>query len=114
MKDFLEKPIFKRLSKLADQHDTEIYVIGGFVRDRIMNRSFNNDIDIVVVGSGIEFAERVSQDTQSKLSVFKNFGTAMLQYNGIDIEFVGARKESYRRQSRKPIVENGTLEDDQK
>ncbi|QNL47723.1 HD domain-containing protein [Olivibacter sp. SDN3] len=114
MKEHLELPIFELLSKIAHQHHTEIYVIGGFVRDRMMNRSFKGDIDILVIGSGIDFAQHVSEYLGVKLSVFKNFGTAMLRHEHIEIEFVGARKESYRRDSRKPIVENGTLEDDQK
>ncbi|HTK19425.1 MAG TPA: HD domain-containing protein, partial [Mucilaginibacter sp.] len=83
------------------------------VRDLLLNRS-SKDIDIVIIGNGIEFAERVAQKLKVKLSVFKNFGTAMLKYKDIEVEFVGARKESYRSDSRKPIVENGTLDDDQK
>lgn len=114
MKEHLQLPIFEELSNLAHQHKVEIYVIGGYVRDRLMNRSFKNDIDILVVGSGIDFAQKVGEHFKTKVSVFQNFGTAMLRYERIDIEFVGARKESYRKDSRKPIVENGTLADDQK
>uniref|UniRef100_F4CDU9 Polynucleotide adenylyltransferase/metal dependent phosphohydrolase n=1 Tax=Sphingobacterium sp. (strain 21) TaxID=743722 RepID=F4CDU9_SPHS2 len=114
MKEYLQLPVFETLSNLANQYNTEIYVIGGYVRDRLMKRPFKNDIDILVIGSGIEFAEKVGKHLNTKVSVFKNFGTAMLRYDQIDIEFVGARKESYRRDSRKPIVENGSLEDDQK
>ena len=92
----------------------ETYVIGGFVRDLYLKRK-SKDIDIVTIGSGIELAKKVSEKLKNKpqVNVFKNFGTAMLKYKDIEIEFVGARKESYQRGSRKPIVENGTLEDDQ-
>ncbi|WP_026898565.1 CCA tRNA nucleotidyltransferase [Daejeonella oryzae] len=113
MEKYLQNPIFNKLSKLADQTHTEVYVIGGFVRDIFLNRN-SKDIDILVIGNGIEFAEAAGEMIKSKVSVFKNFGTAMLRYNDLEIEFVGARKESYRSDSRKPIVENGTLEDDQK
>lgn len=114
MKEHLQLPIFETLSQLADQYNVEIYVIGGYVRDKLMNRPFKNDIDILVIGSGIDFAEKVGKHLNTKVSVFKNFGTAMLRHEQIAIEFVGARKESYRSDSRKPIVEDGTLEDDQK
>src|SRR5690606_11444014 len=113
MKEFLQHPIFSLLSDVAHESDTECYVVGGYVRDRIMNRDTKNDIDIVVVGSGIDFANRVGKRLGVKVSVFKNFGTAMLLHGPVQLEFVGARKESYRSDSRKPIVENGTLEDDQ-
>jgi poly(A) polymerase len=97
--------------------DLQAFVIGGFVRDCIMGRTKrkDKDIDVVVLGSGIEYALKVAEKIGGKVpvKVFKNFGTAMLQYKGFDIEFVGARKESYRQNSRKPIVENGSLEDDQ-
>ncbi len=113
MKEYLQNPIFKELSKLADATNNEIYVIGGFVRDIFLNRS-SKDIDILVIGNGIKFAEEVGRSLQTKVSVFKNFGTAMLRHGELEIEFVGARKESYRAESRKPIVEDGTLDDDQK
>ncbi|WP_028295812.1 CCA tRNA nucleotidyltransferase [Olivibacter sitiensis] len=113
MKAYLHHLIFELLRDIAEKSGTEIYVIGGYVRDRIMDRPFKNDIDILVIGSGIDFANQVGQYLEAKVSVFQNFGTAMLRHEQIDIEFVGARKESYRRDSRKPIVENGTLTDDQ-
>ncbi|HXI00651.1 MAG TPA: HD domain-containing protein [Sphingobacteriaceae bacterium] len=113
MKQYLIHPVFLKLSQLADQTGTEIYVIGGFVRDLFLNR-LSKDIDIVVIGNGIEFAEKAAVILKSRVNVFKNFGTAMLRYDDLEVEFVGARKESYRSESRKPIVENGSLEDDQK
>ncbi len=113
MKKHLQHPIFKKLSELADATGTEIYVIGGYVRDIFLNRP-SKDIDIVVIGNGIKFAEAAGKLLETKVSVFKNFGTAMLRHGDLEVEFVGARKESYRLESRKPIVENGTLEDDQK
>ena len=113
MKEYLLNPIFKKLSNLAETTNEEIYVIGGFVRDIFLDRP-SKDIDILVVGNGIKFAEAAGKVLHAKVSVFKNFGTAMLRKGDFEIEFVGARKESYRTDSRKPIVENGTLEDDQK
>ncbi|MBC7743630.1 MAG: HD domain-containing protein [Flavobacterium sp.] len=112
MKSYLKHPLFNKLSSLAAKSQVEIFVIGGFVRDIFLNRP-SKDIDILVIGNGIEFAEEVGRNLKTKVSVFKNFGTAMLRYKDLEIEFVGARKESYRSESRKPIVENGTLEDDQ-
>ena len=109
----LHNPIFSTISKLAGEHNVQAYAIGGFVRDIFLNRP-SKDIDVVVLGNGIEFAEAVARKLSVKVSVFKNFGTASLKYRDLEIEFVGARKESYRRDSRKPIVENGTLDDDQK
>lgn len=110
----LKLKIFQIISKAADNLDQETYVIGGYVRDLYLGRP-SKDIDIVTVGSGIELAQEVAKELKLKsgVTVFKNFGTAMLRYKSIEIEFVGARKESYQRNSRKPIVENGTLEDDQ-
>ncbi len=115
IKKYFSHPIFQCLSEILDESNTEGYVIGGYVRDIFLKRP-SKDIDVVVVGSGIDIARRLSDRLGRKnthLSVFKNFGTAQVKYKGIEIEFVGARKESYHRDSRKPIVENGTLEDDQ-
>lgn len=112
MQQALKNPIFKVLANIAAQTTTETYVIGGFVRDLFLDRP-SKDIDILVIGNGIDFAEKVGQQLKTKVAVFKNFGTAMLKFGELEIEFVGARKESYRADSRKPIVENGTLEDDQ-
>ncbi len=108
----LELPLFALLSDIAKQSKTEIYVIGGFVRDMVLGRP-SKDIDVVVLGNGISFAEKVARALNTNLAIFKNFGTAMLKMGDIEVEFVGARKESYRANSRKPIVENGSLEDDQ-
>ena len=112
MKAHLQNSIFKQLSRLAEETQTEIYVIGGFVRDIFLKRP-SKDIDILVVGNGIDFAEAAGKALKSKVSIFKSFGTAMLRHGELEIEFVGARKESYRSHSRKPIVEDGTLKDDQ-
>lgn len=114
-KESLHHPIFKIISQAAQELNVDSYVIGGFVRDLILGRDFKKDIDIVAVGSGIELALKVSEllPKKPKVQVFKNYGTAMLRFEDTEIEFVGARKESYTRNSRNPIVENGTLEDDQ-
>lgn len=112
MKQHLTHPIFATIGKLADGNHTKAYVIGGFVRDIFLNRP-SKDIDILVIGNGPAFAEKIGQHLKVPVAVFKNFGTAMLKYNDLEVEFVGARKESYRADSRKPIVENGTLTDDQ-
>ncbi|WP_130736154.1 CCA tRNA nucleotidyltransferase [Flavobacterium sp. J27] len=114
-KQHLEDKIFDIVSQAANQLNLECYVIGGYVRDILLERNHKKDIDIVAVGSGIELALKVSEliPNHPKVQVFKNYGTAMLRYNDMDIEFVGARKESYNRDSRKPIVENGSLKDDQ-
>ena len=109
---FLHKKIFEIISETAEEQGIRAFVIGGYVRDCFLGRP-SNDIDVVVEGSGIDFARAVGEKTGKYVSYFKNFGTAMLHYQGDEIEFVGARRESYRRESRKPIVENGTLEDDQ-
>lgn len=115
MRKYFKNPVFKLISDVVNEQNLEAYVIGGFVRDQFLHRE-SKDIDIVVVGSGIELAERVADKLGPavKVSVFKNFGTAMVKLKDLELEFVGARKESYRIDSRKPIVENGTLEDDQK
>ena len=109
---FLDHKIFSIISEAAQEMGVRAFVIGGYVRDCFLARP-SKDIDIVVEGSGIALAEAVGNKVHSNVSVFRNFGTAMLRYHGIEVEFVGARKESYRRDSRKPIVEDGTLEDDQ-
>ncbi len=110
----LTHPIFELVSKIAEAQHFETYVIGGFVRDLILNRP-SKDIDIMTIGSGVGLAEAAGNaiGNDTKVAVFRNFGTAMLHYEGYEIEFVGARKESYNENSRKPHVEDGTLEDDQ-
>lgn len=110
----LEGKLFRVVQEAADELGLETYVIGGYVRDIFLNRG-SKDIDIVAVGSGITLAETVTRKLgkPAKLSVFKNFGTAQVKYKDTELEFVGARKESYRADSRKPIVEDGTLADDQ-
>ncbi len=113
MPQYLDKPVFRLVSDLSGELGVRAFVIGGYVRDCLLGRP-SSDIDIVVEGSGIDFAAAVGERSGRKVSYFRNFGTAMLRFGGDEIEFVGARKESYRRESRKPIVENGTLEDDQK
>ncbi|ALM48321.1 tRNA nucleotidyltransferase [Flavobacterium psychrophilum] len=114
-KEALNNRIFNITSQAAKELNVNSYVIGGFVRDFLLQRDFKKDIDIVAVGSGIALAEKVSSllANKPKVQVFKSYGTAMLRFDDIDIEFVGARKESYTRDSRNPIVETGTLEDDQ-
>ncbi|MEI7982827.1 MAG: HD domain-containing protein [Bacteroidota bacterium] len=115
MKKHLTNPIFDIISLVAGEMNIQAFVIGGFVRDLLLHRDHKQDIDILVMGSGIDFAHAVAARLEGDITVkfFKNFGTAMLMFHGWKIEFVGARKESYRRNSRKPIVENGTLADDQ-
>ncbi|PKA83755.1 tRNA nucleotidyltransferase (CCA-adding enzyme) [Ulvibacter sp. MAR_2010_11] len=114
-KNALSQPVFKTISQASSNLQLECYVIGGFVRDYILRRGEAKDIDIVAVGSGIDLAQEVSRLLPGKprVSIFKNYGTAMLKSGAVEIEFVGARKESYREDSRNPSVENGTLEDDQ-
>ena len=111
----LKNPIFKIIEQASRELNTESFVIGGFVRDLILQRDFKKDIDIVAIGSGIELALKVADllPNKPKVQVFKNYGTAMLRFEDTEIEFVGARKESYHFESRNPVVENGTLEDDQ-
>ncbi|MCK9219894.1 MAG: CCA tRNA nucleotidyltransferase [Bacteroidales bacterium] len=115
LKTHLTNPIFDIISQVADSRGVQAFVVGGFVRDLLLKRDNKKDIDVVVLGSGIDFALEVAEKSGSEIPVkfFKNFGTAMLNYHGWEVEFVGARKESYRSSSRKPIVENGTLEEDQ-
>lgn len=115
MRKHLHHPIFSLIAEEAAAMGTEAFVVGGYVRDIFLKRD-SKDIDIVVTGSGIDLAHKVSGrlGPDVNVSFFKNFGTAMIKFQGMEIEFVGARKESYRRDSRKPIVEEGTLEDDQK
>ena len=110
----LDKEIFHLISQVADELGVECYVVGGYVRDIFLERP-SNDIDVVVVGSGIQVASALKQRLGKKahLSVFRNFGTAQVKFRDTEVEFVGARKESYSHDSRKPVVENGTLEDDQ-
>ena len=114
-KDALQHNIFKIISQSAKELNIESFVIGGYVRDYILKRGTHKDIDIVAIGSGIELARQVAQNlpNKPKVQVFKTYGTAMLKHDDIEIEFVGARKESYSEDSRNPVVENGTLEDDQ-
>ena len=109
----LDRPIFRRIGRAADRLGVRAYVVGGYVRDHYLDRP-STDIDVVVVGSGIEVAEAVAAELHARVSVFKTFGTAMLRADGVEVEFVGARRESYSPDSRKPAVEQGTLEDDQR
>ena len=112
--EILDQDIFHQISEAADRLGLECYVVGGFVRDIFLERP-SDDIDVVVVGSGIAVAKELKRmlGRTAHLSVFKNFGTAQVKFNDTEVEFVGARKESYSHDSRKPVVENGTLEDDQ-
>ena len=114
LKQHFSEPIFGQIAETADALGMECYVVGGYVRDIFLQRP-SKDIDVVVVGSGIAMAEALGKrlGRGAHVSVFKNFGTAQVKYRGTEVEFVGARKESYQRDSRKPIVEDGTLEDDQ-
>jgi len=115
LKKHLTNPIFKVITQVAGEMHVQAFVIGGFVRDLLLHRDNKQDIDIVILGSGIDFAHQVAAKLEGDVPVkyFKNFGTAMLNFQGWKIEFVGARRESYRLNSRKPIVEDGSLEDDQ-
>ena len=114
-KHALIAPIFQRISKSADELGLDCYVIGGFVRDFILERGREKDIDFVAIGSGIALAKHVAKNLPNtpKVQVFKTYGTAMIKYEGVELEFVGARKESYNPDSRNPSVKDGTLEDDQ-
>lgn len=115
-KEIISNPIFKEIAAAADAIGVEAYVVGGYVRDYLLNRPLPNDIDVVAIGSGIELAEQLSKQLKGKpqVTIFKRFGTAMLRHQDIELEFVGARKESYSSDSRKPVVEDGSLEDDQR
>ena len=112
-KNPLSLPIFKKISRIVDEKGVQAFVIGGYVRDYYLGRKCS-DIDVVVVGSGIEVAQALATELKTNVVVFKRFGTAMLHSDGLEIEFVGARKESYSPDSRKPHVEDGTIEDDQR
>lgn len=111
---FLEQDIFKKIKTVADHLGVDAYAIGGYVRDYFLQRPCK-DIDVVTIGKGIDLAEKLQQELgeEAHLSVFRNFGTAQVKYHDLEIEFVGARKESYNRNSRKPVVEDGSLQDDQ-
>ncbi len=108
--------LFKIISEVAEKNHQSAYIVGGYVRDLLMKRKAPTDIDFVTEGNGMDLAKSVAQeiDPKLKVSIFKTYGTAMFKYNDLDLEFVGARKESYSEDSRKPFVETGTLEDDQK
>lgn len=108
--------LFKTISAVAEKNNQSVFIVGGFVRDLLMKRKAPTDIDFVTEQSGIDLAKAVAKelDPNLKVSIFKTYGTAMVKFNHLDLEFVGARKESYSENSRKPAVENGTLEDDQK
>ena len=112
----LKNPIFKTIASCAAALETPCYVVGGYVRDFILSRHTSQDIDVVAIGNGIELAESVAKALPNapKVSIFKTYGTAMLRFKGIDLEFVGARKESYKKESRNPEIYEGTIEDDQK
>jgi len=117
LENLIDKDVFRRIAAAADELGISAYVVGGYVRDSVMGRK-STDIDVVAVGSGIDLAQKTAEklDVETHVNIFRNFGTAMIKYKGEEewiLEFVGARKESYRRDSRKPIVEDGTLEDDQ-
>jgi poly(A) polymerase len=109
----LTHSIFKTIGQVADESNQKVFVVGGYVRDILLKRP-SKDLDFVCIGSGIELAERVAQTIGAQVHIYKNFGTAQIPLADLDLEFVGARKESYRNDSRKPIVEDGTLEDDQR
>ena len=114
LSDDLRLPVFRQIGEIADKMNREVYVVGGYVRDIFLNRH-SHDIDFVTVGSGIELAERVARSLHREkgLSVYANYGTAQVKSGDLELEFVGARRESYSRGSRNPVVEDGTLEDDQ-
>jgi tRNA nucleotidyltransferase/poly(A) polymerase len=115
LESLIQNPLFDKIGAAADEIGVEAWLIGGYVRDALLQRPTPKDVDVVAIGSGIALAEAFAKKLgkQAKVTVFKSFGTAQVRYNDTDVEFVGARKESYRADSRKPIVEDGTLEDDQ-
>src|SRR5688500_2740008 len=115
LSESLAHPVFKTIGTVADQRGVQAYVVGGYVRDLLLKRE-SKDVDFVCVGSGIDLAEAVAKELGPRVhvNVFRNFGTAQVIYDDLDLEFVGARKESYRAESRKPVVEDGSLDDDQK
>src|SRR5690606_28847846 len=113
LKAYLNHPVFKVVSQVVSENNLQAYVIGGYVRDLLLERP-SKDIDIVVIGNGLDLAEKSAKILRvKKVNYFKNFGTAQFNYKDLDVEFVGARKESYTSDSRKPSVENGSLQDDQ-
>jgi len=112
LSEHIQDPVIKTISEITSEANMEAYIVGGYTRDILLNR-VSKDIDIVVIGSGIKLAKLVTKKLNAQLSVFKNFGTAQVKTRDLEIEFVGARKESYERGSRKPIVEDGTLQEDQ-
>ena len=111
-KKIINSGILKTISKIADENNYNVFVVGGYVRDYILKNNNKKDIDILVLGDGILFAQIVASNLKTNIQVFKNFGTAMLKYKKFQIEFVGARKESYKKTSRNPDVEKGNLSDD--
>ncbi|MFA9290465.1 MAG: tRNA nucleotidyltransferase, partial [Solirubrobacteraceae bacterium] len=115
LKKELETEIFKRVAAVSNNMNINTFVVGGYVRDLLLNRPLKNDIDFVSESDAIILAQKVAENINSnlKVTIFKRFGTAMIRHNNIDIEFVSARKESYVTNSRKPTVEKGSLEDDQ-
>ena len=113
--EFVSDKIFADVAEVAERENVDVFVIGGYVRDRFLKRSGKNDIDIVVDGDGVDFARKLAAHLKvKKVSIFKTYGTAMFVYKDTELEFVGARKESYNFDSRNPIVERGSIEDDQK
>ena len=111
---YLEHKIFKTISEVADSLKVDTYIVGGFVRDIILNKELKQDIDIMCVGSGIELAKKIQKkiNSKEKIKIFKRYGTAMINYDNLNIEFVGSRKESYSKNSRNPNIESGSFLDD--
>ena len=112
-KKIIKSDILETISKIADENNYEIFIVGGYVRDSILGKKAKKDIDILVLGNGIEFANLVALNLKIKIQVFKNFGTAMIDWEGVSLEFIGERKESYSPESRNPEVVPGSLEDAQ-